>query len=94
MWVDEFQYETQYFLRSLLFEYGMASTDGAKHKTSPTHGDEVIAMTPGKLFKNHCGKARADFGRRSVAVYMSLSKSGSNAVQNGFFNSSHLPGAR
>lgn len=44
-------------------------------------------MTPGKLFKNHSGKAQADFGRRSVAVYMRFSKSVHQRSQNGIFNS-------
>jgi hypothetical protein len=47
----------------------------------------------GERFKNHSGKARADFGGRCVAVYMSSSKSGSNAVQKGFFNSFPRRGA-
>jgi hypothetical protein len=40
-----------------------------------------------KLFKNHSGKARADFGGRCVAVYMSSSKSDQQRSQKGFFNS-------
>jgi len=43
-------------------------------------------------FKNRSGKARADFGGRGVAVYISPSKSVSNAVQKGFFD--HPPGGR
>jgi hypothetical protein len=42
----------------------------------------------GERFKIHCGKAQADFGRRSVAVYMSFSKSVRQRRQNGIFNSS------
>jgi hypothetical protein len=42
--------------------------------------------TPGRAPESHSGKARAVFGKRSVAVYMSFPKTGSNAVQNG----SHL----
>jgi len=40
-----------------------------------------------ELFKIDCGKAQADFGRRSVAVYMSFSKSVQQRSQNGIFNS-------
>ncbi len=47
-----------------------------------------------ELFKIHCGKAQADFEGRSVADYMSSSKSVRQRSQNGIFNSSHLPGAR
>ena len=40
-----------------------------------------------KLFKNRSDKAQADFGKRSVAVYMSFPKSVRQRSQNGFFNS-------
>jgi hypothetical protein len=35
--------------------------------------------------KNHSGKAHGNFEGRSVADYMSSSKSTRNAIQNGFF---------
>jgi len=45
-----------------------------------------------ELFKIHCGKTQADFGRRSASVYMSFSKSVQQRSQNGIFNGSPLPG--
>ena len=45
-----------------------------------------IHMNTPWLSKIRFGKARGDFGGRSVADYMSPSKSGSNAVQNGFWD--------
>jgi hypothetical protein len=47
-------------------------------------GNQINSREP---FKNHCGKARADFEGRSVAVYMSPSNWLQERGQNGFFNS-------